>query len=147
MKLLRNAGLYVAHLAVAVFGSMIVGSRVGRIIGWFIHERSMNGRVEQALILSVVYGVVLGFLVYWQWMWKAAIWLWIIPSIFFALASIAAQRLHGGWWYWVSGMACEHGEYNGCKDLTFTILFLQSTGYSIGTLMASWLIPGRRVAN
>jgi hypothetical protein len=131
MKRLRNAALYVLHLAVAVFGSAFLSISIARVI----HLRSVGASAVMACVVATFFGAVLGLVVYRTWRWKPAIWIWVPVGLFFGLVFLTTRSLPGGSWYWISGLACGQEERVGCVDFACTVMLLGCAGYSTGTLI------------
>src|SRR5450755_4222921 len=148
MRLLRYMALHCGHLLVAVIGTALVTS-----FGKLFHPRSVTGVIATEWAMSIVCAAVIGLLMYRTWRWRPAIWVWIIPAVWFAIETFmiwpSAHRQSvlgpgGGLWYEISGSACVNGiRDRGCRAFfVFTIPFIRAVAYSIGTFAGFWLFAG-----
>jgi hypothetical protein len=135
MNVLRNAALYVLHLALAVFGPAFLSIGIAKVI----HFHSVGAHAVMACLVTTLFGAVLGLIVYRAWRWKPAIWVWVPTGFFFGLGFHWTRFLPGGSWYWISGLACGQGERVGCFYFAFTMMLLACAGYSTGTLIGTRL--------
>ena len=154
MRLLRNIALYCGHLFVAVIGTAIITVSLGKLL----HARSISGTIAKEWVLSIVCAAVVGLLMYRTWRWRPAIWAWIVPAVWFLFGFLMilpmAHRQSvlwtgGGVWYEVSGSACVNGVRDrGCMMFfLFTIPFIRSVAYSLGTVAGFGLFAGHNQLN
>lgn len=139
MRLLRNPALYVGHLLVALIGTAILAYPLQRM--FYCH--AVAAMVAREGIFNTVCGVAIGFGMYRTWRWRPAVWVWIVPTIWFAFgvlvvsSSTHKQGSGGGLWYGISGLDCVNGLTSfGCRvSILFTIPFVRSVAYSTGTTL------------
>jgi hypothetical protein len=93
-------------------------------------------------ILDILLAGLLGILAYRISRSKVAVWIWILPMVWFGLRLLSLVPTLGGrgqpgLWYEVSGEDCVHGMTDmGCANFfLFTIPFIRSLAYSFGTLI------------
>ena len=149
MRLFRYMALHCGHLLVAVIGTAIITTSFGKLF----HPRSVAGVIAREWAMSIVCAAVIGLLMYRTWRWRPAIWVWIIPAVWFAFGTLmiwpSAHRQSvlgpgGGLWYEISGSACVNGIRDmGCRTFfAFTIPFVRAMAYSIGALAGFRLFAG-----
>ena len=139
-----------SFICAAVFGTGILSVTVGRLF----HPKYIIGYVEREWCLSVVVGIAIGLLTYSQLKWKPAVWVWVVPALWFAFGAIILSRSlssqsvigsTGGFWYKISGSSCVNGLTDlGCRMFFLCMLpLVRSVAYSLGTLAGSRLFSPR----
>lgn len=150
MKLLRNVGLYLGHLLTAVFGTAILTTGFGKLF----RPASIIGVIWREWTLDILLAGLLGILAYRISRSRLALWVWILPGLWFGLrlllivpvvhSSQGQTRL----WYEISGQDCVHRitDYGCVNFFAFTIPFLRALAYSVGTFLAIEVVGGRAEA-
>jgi hypothetical protein len=142
MKLLRFAGLYLTHLLTALFITAIVTTAIERAY----RPRTALGTVQREWILSIACAAAIGLLMFRTWKWRPAMWVWVLPTLWFGLNILLLMNRFGGAWYYLSGVACAEGfaRPSSCIEwLLATIPFIRTIAYSLGTLAGAYLFAGR----
>jgi hypothetical protein len=142
MRLLRCIALYFGHLLVAVIGTAMITTSLGKMF----HPKSLAGIISKEWVLSILCATVIGLLMYRTWRWRPAVWVWIVPAVWLAfgvLMLLPSAYSHSvlvsgsGLWYQLSGSDCAHRVSQfGCRNFfLFTVPFIRSVAYSFGTLV------------
>ena len=143
MKLLRFAGLYLAHLLTALF---ITAHSSRRRSADLLGPAAPLGMVQREWILSIACAAAIGLLMFRTWRWRGALWVWVLPTLWFGLNILLTMNRFGGAWYYLSGVACAEGfaRPSSCTEWFFaTIPFIRAVAYSLGTLAGMCLFAGR----
>ena len=145
-KGLRFCVWLILHTMVAILGTAVLDT----VFGKAIHPHSLAAILWKEWILSLACGGFIGFFMWRTWRVSAAMWVWILPGLWFALrflSALLASQSHsaligGGLWGQFSGAACDGGTRAlGCINfLVFTIPFVRGVSYSVGALLASRVI-------
>ncbi len=140
MKLLRDIGLYLGHLLTAVFGTAILTIGLGRLF----HPAAIIGVLWKEWILDILLAGLLGILASRISRSRLALWVWILPAVWFGLRLLSiVPVIHSrqgqiSLWYEISGQDCVHRitDYGCVNFFTFTIPLLRSAAYSLGASIA-----------
>ena len=145
MRLIRNIGLYLGHMLTALIGTAILSTPIEKMS----RSTSVAGILWKELILSIVCAGLIGFLVYRTWRSRIGIWVWILPAGWLALHILSslthphsALTQSGGLWAQIFGFDCiERLAETRCRDFfLFTVPFIRSISYSLGTLVGIRLV-------
>ncbi len=142
MRALRWSGLHIGHLLTALFITAILTLEIGRLH----RARTALGVVQREWILSIVCAGVIGLLMYRTWKWRGALWVWVLPTLWFGLNILLTMNRFGGAWYYLSGVACAEGfaRSRSCSEWFFaTIPFIRSGAYSFGTVAGMYMFRGQ----
>ena len=141
-RALKFCGILILHLLVALFGTGVLESTIGALF----HPHSLGAVLWKMWILSPLCAAVIGFYMWRTWRTPAAVWVWVLPGLWFALLFIpalvaGASRgvLGEGVWREFSGSACADGVHSlGClKFFVGTIPLVCGVAYSIGAYVSS----------
>src|SRR5262249_476687 len=127
MRAFRFCGLLLLNLAVAFFGTGILGAIVGAVIP----TPSFNAVLWKLWILSILCAGFIGFGMWWKWRSPATKWTWVLPSLWFAfpffLAVIRVLPPHRDLLSQFSGTGCRGGvDGVGCRAFfVYTIPFIR----------------------
>jgi len=153
-KALRFCVWLILHTIVAIFGTAVLDTAFGKAF----HPHSLAAILWKEWILSLVCATFIGFFMWRTWRVSAAMWVWILPCLWFALRFLPAllgSQSHSaligrGLSEQFSGAACEGGTRAlGCINFfVFTIPFVRGVSYSAGAFLASQVIkPESQPAN
>lgn len=133
MRALRWAGLYLGHLLTALFVTAMLTVEIGRLH----RPHTALGVVQKESILSIVCAGAIGLLMYRTWKWRGALWVWVLPTLWFGVNILLTMKRFGGPWYYLSGLACSEGfaRPSSCSEwFLATIPFIRAVAYSLGTV-------------
>jgi len=129
---------------VAVLGTAVLDTAFGKAF----HPHSLSAILWKEWILSLTCAAFIGFFMWRTWRVSAAMWVWILPTLWFALRflpALFASQSHSaligrGLWGQFSGAACDGGTHAmGCLNFfVFTIPFVRGASYSFGARLAAW---------
>lgn len=147
MKLVRNVGLYLGHLATAVIGTAILSTGFAKLF----HPTTVIGVIWKQWMLDIALAGLLGLLAYRISRSRLGAWVWVLPTIWFGLrvlSLVPTVHIMGthpnnpSLWYEISGQDCVNRiSDSGCINFfAFTIPFIRSVAYSIATLIAARLM-------
>ncbi len=143
MRVLRWTGLYLGHILTALFITALFTTEIGRLL----RPRSTPlGIVQHEWVLSIACAAAIGLLMFRTWRWRGALWVWVLPTLWFGLNILLTMNRFGGAWYYLSGVACAEGfaRPSSCTEWFFaTIPFIRAVAYSLGTLAGMCLFAGR----
>ena len=131
---LRFCGLLLLNLAVALFGTAILDTTVGKLIP----THSINAVLWKEWTLSIICAAFIGFGMWWRWRSRAVKWTWVLTSLWFALRFLPAIG-SGDLLFQFSGTGCRDGiAALGCRTFfVFTIPFIRGIAYSLGAYVSS----------
>ena len=142
IKAVRSVVVIVGHTLVALIGTAIVSNLFWR----FFQASSVGGVIRKEYFLSLVCSAALGALNYRTWHSRWGCWVWIVPTAWFCLGVVSLLPA-GKVWYELSGAGCaDNASPLACRYFfLFTIPFVRSIAYSVGTLVGSrvWRVEGR----
>ena len=132
-KELRFCLAVILHTIVAVLGTVVLQDGIGKAF----QPHSLPTPLWKIWILSLVCASFIGFFMWRTWRGNAAMWAWILPSLWFTLMLLASQR--GNLWAQLSGTACSDGLHaRGCTMFfAFTIPLVRGVSYSLGAALSS----------
>ncbi len=144
-KRLRFCVWLILHTIVAVLGTAVLDTAFGKVF----HPHSLAAILWKEWILSLTCAAFIGFFMWRTWRVSAAMWVWALPSLWFALRFLSVLStsqgqsvlVGGGLWDQFSGAACDGGlRALGCRNFfVFTIPFVRGVFYSVGAGLSSWL--------
>jgi hypothetical protein len=145
MNKLKFCGLLLLHLLVALIGTAIISSFLGR----FYTPNTISAAVAKEWVLSVVCAAIAGFFAMRRFRSASAAWTWTLPMIWFCWGLLMARNsvntisADSGIWARFSGAGCSEGIHAiACRNfLLFTIPLTRSISYSVGARLCSWLRP------
>jgi len=145
-QLLRIAGAFVLNLAFAVLGPAVIESSI-----WTALPRasSFTGIEAKEWFLSLTGAALLGFFISRRWRSRTAVWVWIVPALFFALGALAysgrgknSALVDNGFWKHFFAPDCF--EKSNCRDyFVFTVPAARAAAYSVAAWMSLRLLPRR----
>lgn len=140
---LKFCGELILQTVVAVFGT----ASLEIAIGMTLHPKTLAGVLWKDWTLSLLCGALVGFFVWRTWKASVAMWVWILPGVWFGFEMVLTLSgshnqsvlVGGGFWSQFSGSACDGGVGAlGCrKFFLFTIPFIRSVSYSVGAYISS----------
>jgi len=138
-QLLRVAGVFILNLAAAVLGPGAIESSV-----WTALPRASSFTAIEAKewLLGLTAAALLGFFISRRWPSRSAVWVWIIPVLFFALGALAysGRRINSvlvddG--FWKDFFAPDCSEKSSCRDyFVFTIPAARAVVYSVAARLS-----------
>jgi len=136
-QLLRVAGVFILNLAAAVFGPAVIESSVWSALP---RARSFTGIEAKEWLLGLTAAALLGFFISRRWPSRGAVWVWIVPVLFFALGARAysgrrtnSVLVNDGFWKHFFAPDCLE---TNCRDyLVFTVPAARAAVYSV----AAWV--------
>ena len=145
-QLLRVAGAFVLNLAAAAFGPGVIESSVWRALP---RATSFTGIEAKEWLLGLTCAALLGFFISRRWPSRSAVWVWIVPVLFFTLGALAYSGrgtnsvvVDDGFWKHFFAPDCS-GKSN-CRDyLVFTVPTARAAAYSVAAWMSLRLRPKR----
>ena len=142
---LKFCGALILHTIVALIGTAILEGATAKAF----RPQALAGVLWKEWALSLLCAAVIGFFMWRTWRVSAAMWVWVLPSVWFSLAFVLALftshgrsvLVGGGLLSQFSGMGCEAGERAlGCRNFfVFTIPFIRGVSYSVGAYLSSLL--------
>ena len=142
LNTVRFCGYLLLHSLIAILGTpALVG-----IAGHAFHPRTPELFLAKIWILDTVCAAFLGFLIGSRWKRSAALWVWVLPGLWFTavfLLALASSRAHSifssetvtGRFF---GSDCVQGSRVGCQYFwVFTIPLVRGVCYSL----AAWGSP------
>ena len=134
-RALRFCGLLLLNAAVALFGSAIFETTVGKLIP----AHSLNAVLWKQWTLSIMCAAFIGFGMWWRWRSSAVKWTWVLTSVWFAFRFLPAAIASGHLWFQFSGTGCGEsvGPLECLNFFVFTIPFIRGIAYSLGAYVAS----------
>jgi hypothetical protein len=148
-QLLRFAGAFMLNLAVAVFGPAVIESSVWRALP---RASSFTGIEAKEWLLGLTGAALLGFFISRRWPSSSAVWVWIVPVLFFALGALAysgrrtkSVLVDDGFWKHFFAPDCF--EKSNCRDyFIFTIPAVRTAVYSLAAWVSLRLRARRAIA-
>lgn len=135
---IKNVAILLGHTVVAVIGTALVTDVLWKLF----RTHSVGGVIRKELILSFICSSAIGFLMYGMCRSRLGIWAWVLPTMWFALGMLSLLP-SGGLWDQLSGADCVNGP-NACRYFfLFTVPFVRSIAYSVGTLVGLRVLPTR----
>jgi hypothetical protein len=144
-KALRFGGVLILHTIVTLLGTAVLETAIGKVF----RPHSLEGVLWKEWILSLLCAGFIGFFMWRTWRVAAAMWVWVLPGVWFGLRFVLALfashspnlLVGGGVWGQFSGAACEGGlRALGCRNFfVFTIPFIRGVAYSVGARLSSWV--------
>lgn len=135
----------ILHTIVAILGTAILESAIWKAF----RSHSLEAILWKEWSLSLLCAAFIGFLMWRTWRGNAAMWAWVLPSLWFAfmfLLALPASQKHsalvgGALWTQFSGAACDSGPHAlGCRNFfVITIPFVRGVSYSVGACLSSWV--------
>jgi len=145
LKALKFCGVLILHMIVALLGTAVLETEIGKAV----RPHSLAAVLWKEWVLSLLCAWFVGFFMWRTWRVGAAMWVWVLPGLWFAsrflLALFASQRpdilTGGGLWSQFSGAACDGGVHAlGCRNFfVFTIPFVRGVSYSVGAGFSGWV--------
>jgi hypothetical protein len=141
-RLARGVGWFFAHTLAALIGTAILSTPISRMS----RPASVAGILWKELFISVICACLIGFLMYRTQKSKVGIWVWILPTAWFALHilsllmsahSQSALTQNSGLWREIWGFDCiERLTQPRCRSFfLFTVPFIRSVAYSLGIMV------------
>jgi hypothetical protein len=141
IRLLRETGLFVFHLFIALMGTAVVESSIFPLI------RGDTPRMFlfQANLLNASIAFAWGYFVYWRWQTAPAKWIWVAGLLWFGQRLLLHAK-YGSMVWEMSGIGCaEDHDPSACESfLVYTLLALRVVSYSAGALSCLNLGKGYR---
>ena len=145
LKGLRFCGALILHTIVALLGTAVLETAIGKAF----RAHSLAAVLWKEWILSLLCAGFIGFFMWRTWRAAAAMWVWVLPGIWFGLRFVLALfashspsvLVGGGLWDQFSGTTCDGGlRALGCRNFyVFTIPFVRGVAYSVGAVLSSWV--------
>jgi hypothetical protein len=135
----KSVAVILGHTVVAVIGTAIISTSLGKLF----HATSGGGVIRKEWILSLICAAAIGLMMYRTWRSRLGVWAWVLPSALFALGVLAVYP-SGNYWYQLSGSGCASTvSLAECRYFfVFTVPFIRSIAYSVGTLLGLRVWPG-----
>ena len=140
---LKFCGALILNTIVALIGTAVLESTIGKAF----RSQTLAAVLWKEWTLSLLCAAFVGFFIWRTWRVSAAMWVWVLPSIWFGLhlvLALSASRsesvlVAGGLWSQVSGTTCKDGvRALGCwKFFVVTIPFIRGVAYSVGAYLPS----------
>jgi hypothetical protein len=130
---LRFLGLLLLNVFVAVIGTAVLDAGLCRAIPG---PHTIYAVLWKETALSIICASFIGFGMWRRWRSKAAKWTWVIPSLWFALGSLAIAG-HGIW----GPLSVSSVSYLGAAEarsfFLLTIPLIRAVAYSVGAYISS----------
>jgi hypothetical protein len=146
---LKFCGALILHTIVALIGTAVLESAIGKAF----RPHTLAGVLWKEWTLSLLCAAFVGFFMWRTWKVSAAMWVWILPSVWFGFEIVLtlfashgqSVLVGGGLWNQFSGTACDGGvRALGCrKFFVVTIPFIRGVAYSVGACL-SFLVGARK---
>jgi hypothetical protein len=136
MRALKFVGLVLVNVVVAVIGTAILDTEIWKLVP--IH--SVAGILWKELVLSVICATLIGFAMWRTWRNSAAMWTWILPTVWFAFGCLATA---GDSNFWGTLFPFGSGSLPGKPEVRgfflFTVPMVRAVSYSVGAYLSSRL--------
>jgi hypothetical protein len=139
IRALKFSGLLVVNLVVAIIGTAIMDTAVGKVIP--VPPHSIPAIIWREYILSIICAALIGFGMWRTWRNSVAKWIWIAAAAWFLFGLLAVGR--GDVWGQLSGF--------GSKGVliapdvraffAFTVPLVRALSYSVGAYVSSLFYP------
>lgn len=138
-KPLRFRVWLILHTILAILGAASLENALGQAF----HPHSLAAMLWKEWILSLVGAALIGFFMWRKWGGSAAMWVWVLPGLWFAFVSLVSLRQ--SLWGRLSGTACSGGFHmRGCvMFFVSTIPFVRGVSYSVGAGLCLWVSKTR----
>jgi hypothetical protein len=136
MTLLRFLGLLLLNVLVAVIGTAILDTGMGKAIP----SHTIVAVLWKETALSVVCAALIGFGMWWRWRSEAAKWTWVVPLVWFGFGAVAfaGRGIFGS--SFISSLN-NAGAAEVRSFFAFTIPLVRSIAYSAGAYISSFVYP------
>jgi hypothetical protein len=142
LKILRFCGALILNTIVALIGAAVLESAIGKAF----HPQTLAAVLWKEWTLSLLCAAFVGFFMLRTWRTNAAMWVGVLPRLWFGLnLGLVLSASHGrsvlvggGLWSQFSGTACEDGLLAvGCrKFFIVTIPLIRGVAYSVGACLS-----------
>ena len=148
--------VFIAGLFLNILIAMLATELLATGIRQLIHPHSITTVLMKMWTLDILCAAGLGLSIYRIWRTQAAVWTWVLPTVWFLLRFVPAALAGGGHSVLVenrgilsqfSGSECIEGlQSMGCRNyFVFTIPMVRCASFSLGALLASKFIwPTKR---
>jgi|SRR5581483_2809112 len=140
-RALKFGGLLVINVVIAVIGTAVADTTFHRLIP----SHSIAAVVWKECVLSILFALFIGFVVWRRWPNSAAKWTWVIPAVWFSVGLIAVTgrgNVFGQLFGFGAGSVLAAPDARSVRSFfLFTVPLIRSVFYSIGAYMSSILSP------
>lgn len=143
-RALKFCGLLILNTLTALIGTAVLETSLGKVF----RPHSLATFLWKEWSLSIFCAALIGFFMWRTWKTSATKWVWVIPSLWFAMKFVPDLFVYKRQSILIaqfSGSGCNGGrDAFGCRVfLLFTIPFVRSISYSLGAYCSSLVSPSQ----